>query len=64
MMSVNEPKFFARNYLRFLNNQLRKEYGVSLKFHELIDEYSSIESLAGFMNDRIEEQEYEPPFGL
>lgn len=27
MMSVNEPKFFARNYLRFLNNQLRKEYG-------------------------------------
>ena len=27
MMSVNEPKFFARNYLRFLNNQLRKDYG-------------------------------------
>ena len=27
MLSVNEPKFFARNYLRFLNNQLRKEYG-------------------------------------
>ncbi|MBU8870351.1 MAG: hypothetical protein KOO60_05725, partial [Gemmatimonadales bacterium] len=27
MLSVNEPKFFPRNYLRFLNNQLRKEYG-------------------------------------
>jgi GTPase len=27
MMSVNEPRFFARNYLRFLNNQLRKDYG-------------------------------------
>jgi len=27
MLSVNEPKFFARNYLRFLNNQIRKEYG-------------------------------------
>ena len=27
MLSVNEPKFFARNYLRFINNQLRKEYG-------------------------------------
>ncbi|MBU2500917.1 ribosome biogenesis GTPase Der [bacterium] len=27
MLSVNEPRFFARNYLRFLNNQLRKEYG-------------------------------------
>jgi len=26
LMSVNEPKFFARNYLRFINNQLRKEY--------------------------------------
>lgn len=27
LLSVNEPKFFARNYLRFLNNQIRKEYG-------------------------------------
>jgi GTP-binding protein len=27
MLSVNEPRFFAREYLRFLNNQLRKEYG-------------------------------------
>jgi GTP-binding protein len=27
MLSVNEPKFFARNYLRFINNQLRKEFG-------------------------------------
>ncbi len=27
MLSVNEPKFFARNYLRFINNQMRKEYG-------------------------------------
>jgi len=27
LMSVNEPKFFARNYLRYINNQLRKEYG-------------------------------------
>jgi GTP-binding protein len=27
LLSVNEPNFFARNYLRFLNNQLRKEYG-------------------------------------
>jgi GTP-binding protein len=26
LLSVNEPKFFARNYLRFINNQLRKEY--------------------------------------
>ncbi len=27
LLSVNEPRFFARNYLRFLNNQIRKEYG-------------------------------------
>ncbi len=27
LLSVNEPKFFARNYLRFLNNQIRKKYG-------------------------------------
>lgn len=27
MLSVNEPRFFARDYLRFLNNQLRKEFG-------------------------------------
>jgi len=27
LLSVNEPKFFARNYLRFLNNQIRKTYG-------------------------------------
>ncbi len=27
VMSVNEPRFFARNYLRYLNNQLREEYG-------------------------------------
>jgi GTP-binding protein len=27
MLSVNEPRFFARNYLRYINNQLRQEYG-------------------------------------
>jgi len=27
VISVNNPAFFARNYLRFLNNQLRAEYG-------------------------------------
>lgn len=27
LLSVNEPRFFARNYLRYLNNQIRKEYG-------------------------------------
>jgi GTP-binding protein len=27
VLSVNEPKFFARNYLRFINNQLREEFG-------------------------------------
>jgi len=27
ILSVNEPKFFARNYLRYINNQIRKEYG-------------------------------------
>lgn len=27
VLSVNEPRFFAREYLRYLNNQLRKEYG-------------------------------------
>ena len=27
MLSVNEPNFFARNYLRFINNQLRQEFG-------------------------------------
>ncbi len=26
-LSVNEPRFFARNYLRYLNNQLREAYG-------------------------------------
>ncbi len=27
LLSVNEPAFFARNYLRYLNNQLRQEFG-------------------------------------
>ncbi|HOX26360.1 MAG TPA: ribosome biogenesis GTPase Der [Candidatus Krumholzibacteria bacterium] len=27
VLSVNEPAFFARNYLRYLNNQLRATYG-------------------------------------
>ncbi len=27
VLSVNNPKFFARNYLRYLNNQLRETYG-------------------------------------
>ena len=27
VMSVNEPRFFARNYLRYLNNKLREEFG-------------------------------------
>ena len=27
MLSVNEPRFFARNYLRYLNNRIREEYG-------------------------------------
>jgi GTP-binding protein len=26
-ISVNEPRFFARNYLRYLNNQIREAYG-------------------------------------
>jgi len=27
VISVNEPRYFARNYLRYLNNQLRQKYG-------------------------------------
>ncbi len=27
LLSVNEPRFFARNYLRYLNNQFRQEFG-------------------------------------
>ncbi len=27
MLSVNEPRFMARNYLRYINNRLREEYG-------------------------------------
>lgn len=27
ILSVNEPRFFARNYLRYINNQIREEYG-------------------------------------
>ncbi len=27
MLSVNDPKFFARNYIRYINNRLREEYG-------------------------------------
>jgi GTP-binding protein len=27
LLSVNNPSYFARNYLRFLNNQIRKRYG-------------------------------------
>ncbi len=27
LLSVNEPKFFARNYLRYINNRLREEFG-------------------------------------
>ncbi|MFO7654228.1 MAG: ribosome biogenesis GTPase Der [Candidatus Krumholzibacteriia bacterium] len=27
VLSVNEPKFFARNYLRYINNQIRQRYG-------------------------------------
>ncbi|MBD3221575.1 ribosome biogenesis GTPase Der [bacterium] len=26
-LSVNEPRFFARNYMRYLNNNIRKTYG-------------------------------------
>ena len=26
MLSVNDPRFFARNYLRYLNNQIRQRY--------------------------------------
>ena len=39
-----------------ISAQLRKEYGVSLRFHELIEEYSSIETLAEFMLEKVEEQ--------
>jgi len=27
MLSVNDPRFMARNYLRYLNNQIREKYG-------------------------------------
>ncbi len=27
VLSVNEPRFFARNYLRYINNKIREEYG-------------------------------------
>jgi GTP-binding protein len=27
MLSVNDPRYFARNYVRFINNQLRQEFG-------------------------------------
>lgn len=27
LLSVNEPRFFARNYLRYINNKIRDEYG-------------------------------------
>lgn len=27
LLSVNDTRYFARNYLRYLNNQIRKEYG-------------------------------------
>ncbi len=27
ILSVNEPRFFARNYLRYINNQIREEFG-------------------------------------
>ncbi len=27
VLSVNNPKFFARNYLRYLNNKIRENYG-------------------------------------
>lgn len=27
VLSVNEPKFFARHYLRYINNRIREEYG-------------------------------------
>jgi len=27
VLSVNEPRFFARNYLRYINNQIRRQYG-------------------------------------
>jgi GTP-binding protein len=27
VLSVNEPRFFARNYLRYINNQIRQQYG-------------------------------------
>jgi len=29
VLSVNEPKFFARHYLRYINNRIREEYGFS-----------------------------------
>jgi predicted GTPase len=27
MLSVNEPSYFPRNYLRYINNQIRRRYG-------------------------------------
>jgi GTP-binding protein len=27
VLSVNQPRFFARNYLRYLNNKIRQKYG-------------------------------------
>ncbi len=27
ILSVNEPRFFARNYLRYINNKIREEFG-------------------------------------
>jgi GTP-binding protein len=27
VLSVNEPKYFARNYLRYINNQIRQSFG-------------------------------------
>ena len=27
ILSVNDPRFFARNYLRYINNQIREEFG-------------------------------------
>ncbi len=61
--SEDEDSFLELGFdsllLTQISAQLRKEYGVSLRFHELIDDYASIELLAAFMLDRVEEQEYE-----
>jgi amino acid adenylation domain-containing protein len=63
--SEDEESFLELGFhsllLTQISAQLRKEYGVSMMFRELIDDYASIQSLGEYMQDKVEKSADETP---